>query len=128
MVIIVLALCGIVNDSLLIIWCCRLDQAIVDVMGALACPEKGFGMYSWSVGKLIMPPYLCEKSMLNKKYVSSDNKLYHNMSSSMVIDMDILPNEIRGLSSTPETENYSGGTGESEQYSFPSKRLMEQHV
>lgn len=77
----------------------------MDVMGTLACPEKGFGMYSWSVGKLIMPRYLCEKSMPNKKYVSSDNKLYHNMSSSMVIDMDILPNEIRGLSSTPETEN-----------------------
>ena len=50
---------------------------------------------------------------------------------SISMDTEATPSAIRGLSSTPETENCigsSGGTKDNEQYSCSFKRLIEEPV
>ena len=53
------------------------------------------------------------------------------MLSSIARGSEVRPSAIRGLSSTPETENWigcSGGTKDSKQYNCSSKRLIEEPV
>ena len=76
-------------------------------------------LISWKTDNANILSWKVSARYYRKKYVSSEDKLYYKC---VVIDddaiyMDILPNEIRGLWSAPETENWmgcSGGMGESE--------------
>ena len=96
--------------------------------------RRGVEEYSWLVGKPITPPCVWRKSIpstTGKRIFLATISCTRNVSSLITMDMNVLPNAIRGLWSAPEIENSmhcSGGTEESQYYNCSSKRLMEEPV
>ena len=88
--------------------------------------------YNWLVGKLVIPPCVCRKSIHNttgKRIFLVTTSYIWNVFSSIAINSEVIPSKIRCLSSAPETENcidWSGGTKDNDQYSCSSKRLIEE--
>ena len=76
--------------------------------------------YNWLVGKLIISPCVCRKSIPNttgKRIFLVTTSCTSNVLSSIAMNINVLPSAIRGLSPAPDTENgrgCSGGTEESE--------------
>ena len=113
-------------------WCvCIVDAIGIDRL------VGGFGRevrYNWLVGKLIIPPCVCRKSIPNttgKRIFLVTASCTWNALSSIAMDSEAIPSPMRGLSSAPETENCLGcscGTKDNEQYSCSSNRLIEELV
>ena len=103
------------------------------LIGWSAGVEEEVVRYNWLVGKLIIPPCVCRKSIPNTtgKRIFLVTSCTWNFLSSIAMDSGVIPSLIRGLSSAPETENCigcSGGTKDNEQYSCWFKRLIEELV
>ena len=90
--------------------------------------------YNWLVRKLIIPPYVCRKSMPNttgKRIFLVTKSCTWNVLSSIARDSEVTRSAIRSLSSVLETKNRigcSGGTQNYDQYNCSSNRLIEKPV
>ena len=74
---------------------------------------EGLVSYNWLVGKLIIQPGVCRKSIPNttkKMIFLVRTSCTRNMLLSIVMDRNVLPSAIRGLSSVPEIENSMGSS------------------
>ena len=81
------------------------------LIGELAGLGEGLVRYNWLVVKLITPPWVCRKSIPNttgKRIFLVTTSYTQNVTSSIAMDMAVLPSAIRGLSSALETENGVG--------------------
>ena len=84
------------------------------MIGGSAGLGEGLVRYNWLVGKLIIPPCLFRKPVPNtteKRIFLVTTSCTRNVSSSIAMDMNVLPTAVRGLSSAPETENGRGCSG-----------------